>query len=73
VAARTRHEPSQLFTIRVWQEQLGEGRFEWRGRVQHVLTGRAFYFRSWLEMTQRLCALLETTPSTTEPKQTADG
>lgn len=28
--------PSHLFTIRIWQEDLGQGQFEWRGKVQHV-------------------------------------
>ena len=36
---------SQLFTVRVWREDLGEGRSEWRGKVQHVLSGEARYFR----------------------------
>jgi hypothetical protein len=38
---------SQLFTVRVWLEELGEGRSEWRGKVQHVLSGEARYFRDW--------------------------
>jgi hypothetical protein len=39
--------PSQLFTVRVWLEDLGEGRAEWRGKVQHTLSGEARYFRDW--------------------------
>lgn len=38
---------SHLFTVRVWREDLGEGRSEWRGKVQHVLSGEARYFRDW--------------------------
>jgi len=38
---------SQLFTVRVWLEDLGEGRSEWRGKVQHTLSGEACYFRDW--------------------------
>ncbi len=38
---------SHLFTVRIWQEQLGGGRAEWRGRVQHVTGGAARYFRDW--------------------------
>jgi hypothetical protein len=37
----------QLFTVRVWREDLGEGRTEWRGKVQHVLSGDTRYFRDW--------------------------
>jgi hypothetical protein len=36
-----------LFSVRVWLEELGEGRSEWRGKVQHVLSGEARYFRDW--------------------------
>ena len=46
---------SQLFTLRVWQEALGEGRSEWRGKIQHVQSGEVFYFREW----SSLAALLE--------------
>jgi hypothetical protein len=36
-----------LFTVRVWLEDLGDGRSEWRGKVQHTLDGEACYFRDW--------------------------
>jgi hypothetical protein len=42
--------PSQLFTVRVWREELEEGRFEWRGKVQHALSGETCYFRSWEDL-----------------------
>ena len=38
---------SQLFTVRVWREDLGDGRDEWRGKAQHILSGEARYFRDW--------------------------
>ena len=41
---------SHLFTVRVWREELGEGRAEWRGKVQHALSGEARYFREWAEL-----------------------
>jgi hypothetical protein len=41
---------SYLFTVRVWREELGEGRVEWRGKVQHALSGEARYFREWTEL-----------------------
>lgn len=46
---QTDREPvhAQLFTLRMWREQLGEGRSEWRGKVQHVTSGEARYFRDW--------------------------
>jgi hypothetical protein len=41
---------SHLFTVRIWREELGAGRVEWRGKVQHALTGEARYFREWTEL-----------------------
>ncbi len=38
---------SYLFTVRMWLEQLGKGSTEWRGKVQHVLSGQTRYFRDW--------------------------
>ncbi len=41
---------AQLFTVRLWVEDLGDDRKEWRGKVQHVLSGEAQYFRDWLAL-----------------------
>ena len=41
------HRRSQLFTIRLWTEELGNGEVEWRGKVQHATSGEAHYFRDW--------------------------
>lgn len=43
------HQPprSQLFTVRLWMEDLGDGQVEWRGKVLHALSGDARYFRDW--------------------------
>jgi len=38
---------AQLFTVRVWPEELGAGDVEWRGRVEHVPSGTSRYFRDW--------------------------
>ncbi|NJD59721.1 MAG: hypothetical protein C3F13_14355 [Anaerolineales bacterium] len=40
-------QPSQLFTLRMWLEDLGEGQMDWRGKVQHIGSGEVRYFRSW--------------------------
>lgn len=51
--SRDRASPSltsHLFTVRVWREELGAGRVEWRGKVQHALSGEARYFREWAEL-----------------------
>ena len=33
--------------VRVWLEDLGNGKAEWRGKVKHVLSGEVRYFREW--------------------------
>jgi hypothetical protein len=49
---------SHLFTVRLWIEDLGDGRAEWRGQVQHVLSGETHYFREWPRLIALLRALL---------------
>ena len=41
---------SHLFTLRVWQEDLGDGQIEWRGQIKHVLSGETRYFRRCSEL-----------------------
>jgi hypothetical protein len=36
-----------LFTVRVWLAKLDDDRTEWRGKVQHVLSGEGRAFRDW--------------------------
>ena len=38
---------SHLFMLRLWPEDLGSGQPDWRGKVQHVNSGEARYFRDW--------------------------
>ncbi len=37
---------SELFTIRLWMEELGEG-VDYRGQVKHVVSGATRHFREW--------------------------
>lgn len=53
-AARETH----LFTLRIWQEVLGKDQAEWRGKVQALPDGEAYYFRDWLGLIGRLEAML---------------
>jgi len=64
---------THLFTVRVWREELGAGRVEWRGKVQYLLTGEARYFRSWQQLIDQLIANLSTeeNPPMTTPIPTA--
>ena len=42
--------PSQLFTVRLWREPLGNDVYEVRWQVRHVLSGETRYFRRWQEV-----------------------
>ncbi len=50
---------SQLFTIRLWMEPVGDGRLEWRGRVQHVPSGQWETLRDWPTLVQFLEQVLQ--------------
>lgn len=60
---------SHLFTVRVWAEALGGGRVEWRGQVQHALSGERRYFRVWPALVSFLLALI---PDTSEHQVVVD-
>ena len=49
---------SHLFTVRLWHEELGAGQREWRGKVQHVHSGEAFYFREWPALVNAIMNML---------------
>lgn len=52
--------------VRVWLEDLGDGKTEWRGQVKHVLSGEAQYFRDWFILIRILQEMLT---GTEEPIQ----
>lgn len=54
------HYPSHLFTIRLWEEALGDDHQEYRGKVQHVVSGEARHFRDWTTLEAFLLEKLKT-------------
>ena len=58
-----RPAPSQLFALRLWQAELGQDQTEWRGQLQHVVSGQTRYFRDWPTLTVQLVELLAETAS----------
>ena len=54
---RTTH----LFTVRMWQEEAneGQGQPEWRGKVQALPEGEAYYFRDWPSLVAHLQTMLD--------------
>jgi hypothetical protein len=49
---------SHLFTVRLWLEDLGDDQVEWRGSVQHVISGELSYFRDWSTLIDFLITML---------------
>jgi chemotaxis methyl-accepting protein methylase len=60
---------SQLFSVRLWPEDLGDGRAEWRGQVRHLASGETRYFREWPALVAFLQDVLP--DLTDEPRETA--
>jgi hypothetical protein len=55
---RGRRQHSHLFTVRLWAEDLGDGQTEWRGKVERVTSGEAYYFRDWSTLVSLLVTML---------------
>jgi hypothetical protein len=52
------HPQSHLFTLRLWEEALDEGKAEWRGRVQELASGETAFFRDWPGLVATLSRLI---------------
>jgi hypothetical protein len=63
---RSRHRLSDLFTVRVWAEALDDHTTEWRGKVQHVPSGEARYFREWRVLVEFMVRVLTRRPASGE-------
>lgn len=61
--------PPQLFVLRLWRVHLPNGRFEWRGRLQHAQTNEIRHFRDWSALIPSLLAMLRdvNTPANSPP------
>lgn len=73
IASRRSGESSHFFTVRLWAEEITADHIEWRGKVQHILTGEVYYFRSWQQLIDRLTITVQTeeNPTMTTPIPTA--
>ena len=49
---------SHLFTVRLWPEELGDSRVEWRGKVEYISSGERRYFRDWSTLVNFLQTML---------------
>lgn len=50
---------SHLLLLRVWPESLGEGKSEWRGRIQSLHSGEVRHFRDGPTLYQALLRILD--------------
>jgi hypothetical protein len=58
-----RDNKSHLFLVRLWPErenkgEVSDGQARWQGKIQHVITGKAYYFHNWESMLQVLNSML---------------
>ena len=60
---------SRLFTVRVWEEQIGADQVEWRGKVQLLTSGEVRYFRGWAALVPLLLTMLAESQSDAEELQ----
>lgn len=49
----------ESFTVRIWLERVGQGKTEWRGRVQHALSGETHFFREWNGLIDQVQSMLQ--------------
>jgi hypothetical protein len=62
---RERRASSQLFTVRLWKEELNDGP-EYRGSVRDVVSGAFRNFRDWSDLAAFMIARLEEDETTQE-------
>ncbi len=65
------HARSNLFTVRLWEENLGAGEKEWRGRIQNIATGEITHFRDWPGLVSALTRMVEAHVVAQPPEQAA--
>jgi hypothetical protein len=57
---RPQHPQAHLFTVRLWQEEQGDGKPEWSGRAQDIANGGTEQFQGWPGLVAALTHLIET-------------
>jgi hypothetical protein len=56
----TVNKKTRLFTLRLWQAAQADNpnALEWRGKVQSLPDGEAFYFRDWAGLVRHVESML---------------
>jgi hypothetical protein len=60
---------SHLFTVRVWEEEVGTDQTEWRGKIQLFTNGDVRYFREWAALVPLLLMMLSESESEPDRQQ----
>jgi hypothetical protein len=60
-------DTSSLFLLRVWTEDSEDGKRQWRGKVQHVISGEARPFLSWPALEVTVLEMLAMLQAEVEP------
>ncbi len=63
------HSHSHLFTVRVWEEEIGANQTEWRGKVQLFTSGEVRYFREWATLASLLLTMVAESESQEDAEQ----
>ena len=69
MSLRPKDKRSQLFTVRVWPEEISAGHMEWRGKIQRVIDGQTLYFHNWEAMMAFLLHTLEAEGQSNEDRE----
>ena len=66
---------SHLYTVRLWQETAGKEptAIGWRGKVQALPEGDAYFFRDWPELIALLQAMLVSGPTESSDSKPLEG
>jgi hypothetical protein len=59
---------SYLFTVKLWQEEIGAEQSEWRGKAQLLSSREARYFRGLGQLASLLLSLLPAPETDTKEK-----
>ncbi|KAA3658169.1 MAG: hypothetical protein DWQ04_25920 [Chloroflexi bacterium] len=60
---------SQMFTLRVWVEDVGNSRIEYRSTLKHILSGETYHSRDWTTLIHHLETAFATEPPHLKPDE----
>ena len=69
------NKKTRLFTLRLWQAAQVDNpdALEWRGKVQSLPDGEAYYFRDWPGLVRHVESMLASQNGTTSDLEIANG